>query len=522
MVKRQKRKTDIFQGFFTNCNHILHYMITLLEVSDDCTILEPCAGQGAFIDKLLEVNNKQQIDAYDLNIENIDILKKKYSDSNIAIKHLDFLLHENSNKKYDRIIANPPYGAYQAEEKRNYLKRIYPGIFTKETYGIFLIRALGMLKKNGRLVFIIPDTYLNLHMHQGLRLRLLRHYSIESITLFPSNFFPGVNFGYAGLSIISIINRLSTEDYSFPVYRNFQSSMDFYKILDEQESDVRCNTLKYSEILSNPSCAFYLPEAYWISNIFQRKSRNIDDIANVVTGFYSGNDGQYLKRANSITRGAKKYGIVDKTKIFDNTKEVSLDGIQDEKHFIPIVKGGNKRFYKSSEWFMDWSARAVYDYRVTNKKRARFQNSFYYFRQGLAIPMVSSSTITASLIENRLFDQSIVGVFLKEKYSYLLNYLLGFFNSSICNKIIRTINPSTNNSANYIKKIPIIIPSTEILDEINHEVIRLYQLAKKDKIEISELNRLDTMFNVIYENAPSTPSVASTEEGGGSLFAQVL
>ncbi|KKT18839.1 MAG: hypothetical protein UW03_C0029G0001, partial [Candidatus Peregrinibacteria bacterium GW2011_GWA2_43_8] len=66
--------------------------------------------------------------------------------------------------------------------------------------------------------------------------------------------------------------------------------------------------------------------------------------------------------------------------------------------------------------------------------------------------MISSSQITAALIENRLFDQSIVGLFSKDKG--LIFVLLAFFNSPTCNKLIRTINPSANNPANYIKKIP--------------------------------------------------------------------
>ena len=198
MVERQKKNTDMFQEFFTNCDHILNYMTTLLDLQENQELLEPCAGHGAFIDRLLEKNKKIKIDAYDLNSENVEILKTKYSELNIKVEHLDFLLHENYNKKYDRILANPPYGAFQTEEKRSFLKKIYPDLYAKETYGIFLIHSLSMLKDNGRLVFIIPDTFLNLHMHKGLRLRLLREYSIESLTLFPSNYFPGVNFGYAG------------------------------------------------------------------------------------------------------------------------------------------------------------------------------------------------------------------------------------------------------------------------------------------------------------------------------------
>ena len=73
--------------------------------------------------------------------------------------------------------------------------------------------------------------------------------------------------------------------------------------------------------------------------------------------------------------------------------------------------------------------------------------------------MIRSSKLTGALIDGRLFDQSIVGVFPKDDTWTL--YLLGFINSNICSELINAINPSTNNSANYIKKIPFIKPDTK-------------------------------------------------------------
>ena len=115
---------------------------------------------------------------------------------------------------------------------------------------------------------------------------------------------------------------------------------------------------------------------------------------------------------------------------------------------------------------MNWSKEAVLHYK--KDKKARFQNPQYYFRFGIGVPMISSSSITASLIKNKLFDQSIVGIFPKDES--LTYYLLAFFNSPTCNKLIRTINPSANNPANYIKKIPFIAPTDGQKELINSTV----------------------------------------------------
>jgi len=129
---------------------------------------------------------------------------------------------------------------------------------------------------------------------------------------------------------------------------------------------------------------------------------------------------------------------------------------------------------------MDWSKKAIEEYK--HSKKARFQNSNFYFKHGIGVPMISSSQITSALIENRLFDQSIVGIFPKDRE--LTFVLLAFFNSPTCNKLIRTINPYANNPANYIKKIPFIRPPKKKIETIN-------KITKDIIAEIKEGRELD-------------------------------
>ena len=153
----------------------------------------------------------------------------------------------------------------------------------------------------------------------------------------------------------------------------------------------------------------------------------------------------------------------------------------------------NIKYFKPDNWYIDWSIPAVKDYK-TNKK-ARFQNSKYYFKFGIGVPMVTSSHITAALIENKLFDQSIVGIFpYDKKYVY---YLLAFFNSPTCNTLIRTINPSANNPANYLKKIPFIEPKEDELKSINELVIEILEELKAT----GRVNNLkeQKLFNIIKD-----------------------
>jgi len=491
-----KKVQNEFQEFYTKCNYITQYMVDLLKINNNSRILEPCAGDGAFIDEIIKQNFLPSMDLLELNKDSIDNLKNKYSRfKNINIYYDDYILNDN-NVKYDKIIANPPYGAYQSKEKKILLKQKYKGLFVKETYGLFLIKAIESLKENGNLVFIIPDTFLTLHMHEGLRKKLLQDVSIESITLFPSKFFPNVNFAYAGLSIISIINKVPTKNYKFPIYGNLSTKDKLIELTTSNKKNYELCKLAYRELLSNNSFAFFMSTEKWVSKCMGNSNTTIGDVCDVVTGFYSGNDAQHLRKDTTVKN--KKYMNVDTNNIYNNLFDSNLlDGLSGTKHWIPIVKGGNQRFYKKNLWFMEWSKASVYSYKVTNKKKARFQNSQFYFKQGVAVPMVSSSSITGSLIEYRLFDQSIVGVFPKDKH--LTFYILGFFNSKVCNSLIRTINASTNNSSNYIKKIPFIKPSKQDINLVNNEVNKLLEESKKSIIKDDDLMELNKIFDNIYE-----------------------
>lgn len=476
---------NIYQSYYTKSDSIVSYMVRNLNVERGNRIFEPCAGDGVFIEGCLNLKvGNLVIDAQELNPEAFKILQHKFgSNKNITIKHADTLLStnsplfSNSEVVYDRIIANPPYGGWQDYDKRKNLKKLYPDLYVKETYGLFLYRCIQLLKDDGILVFIIPDTLYNLHMHTKLRGFILENTKILEISLFPSSFFPGVNFGYSKLSIITLQKCLSQKKCfknTIRVFTGFES-VDQLQELSVSKKDK--HTFLQEEIYNNIDHAFFISDNRKVMQLINNSSVKIGDIANCVTGFYSGNDKAFLHSSSNNTRKSNKYKIMPEAlKCDDYLKcKTLLNGIEDEKHYVPILKGGGIKYFKSNGWYMDWGIKAVSDYKKS--KKARFQNSGFYFKFGVAVPMVSSSSITATLIENKLFDQSIVGIFPKD--CQLTYYLLAFFNSPTCNTLIRTINPSANNSANYIKKIPFLTPSKSQLNKINELVKGIVQSVKE-------------------------------------------
>lgn len=492
------KEDKTYQAYYTKSDAILNYMTNMLNLQPHDKIFEPCGGDGVFVEKILQIIPSANIDIYELNPNAISILASKYKqNNNIHIKQTDTLLDQDildCNAKYDKIIGNPPYGAHSSESKKEHFKNIYAGLYTKESYTLFLYACTKCLKENGELSFIIPDTFLSLHRHKAIRKYLLRNTRIKELALFPSSFFPGIHFGYSNLCIITLAkcsNPTECLNNSIRIRTNFNN----VKELAETKAGTVKNIIQ-QYIYDSVDYSFIYKSSNVVTELINDDGlKKIGDIADCVTGFYSGNDKKYLHPINKSIKNAKKYETapMENVRTTTLTKLEQENGITSAENLVPIVKGGNIAYVKPNIWFMDWSAQAIKEYKQS--KKCRFQNSSFYFKNGIGIPMIRSSRLTGALIDGRLFDQSIVGVFPKD--STWLYYLLGFFNSSICTEIIEAINPSTNNSANYIKKIPFLEPDDDTKEKVEKLV---FKILENKVVDTNIQSELDAIFYKLYIN----------------------
>jgi adenine-specific DNA-methyltransferase len=447
------RHRDPLRAFYTNDDRLVDFMVQLLRLTKDADCLEPSAGDGCFVRGILRCNASVNVEAWELSTETARALHDAFSElDNVEVKHGNFLMSENEAlfaRTYDRVIANPPYGAWQDPALRTQLKRLFPGLYVKETYGLFLAKSFARLRHGGRLVFIVPETFLFIHRQQRLREELLRGGTISSIDIIPSSLFPGVSFGYARLSIIAIDRYPPRPGHRLVVRHS--SSMD-----DLTRFSGRSFEVAQASILHRHSCAFPVEGIDAHTTLVDSATVRLGDLADCVTGFYSGCDSRFLRVCSSTVKGASRYPALDRALLFDGD-HTPLDGIGSKKHFVPILKGGGYHFLKPLTWAVDWSYSAVKHYRSDPK--ARFQNSRFYFKRGIGLPMVSSTKANAAIIHaGSLFDQSIVGVFPRDPAHFW--FLLVFLNSPTCFRLLRLLNPSANNSAKYVRELPVVLPRT--------------------------------------------------------------
>ena len=493
---------DNLCAYYTNSDDITSYMVHKIDLNEGDYLLEPSAGEGIFIDKVLETKKSIKIDAVDISPKAIQILMNKYKNNKqVFVKETDTLIDDkfdyyaNIGGTYDKVIGNPPYGAWQDYDKRELLKKKYPGQYVKETYSLFLLRVISLLKEGGKLSFIIPDTFLFLNMHSKLREFLLKDTKIEEILIFPSKFFPGVSFGYSNLSIISLKKEKNGSlDNSIRIIRGFKKPNELNLVINNKLENLEVLYLKQSDILNNPQYRFVLTKKnIGLFNHTNINSKKLGDVADIVTGFYTGDNKRFIKVKDYDVKGSKGYDLINNELIYNcnDLSGIAIDG----EGYVPYIKTSPVWKYKESkdEWFVRWDKSTIAFYNCN--KKSRFQNSLFYFKTGVGIPMVKSSVIRAFLMKDRVFDQAIVGIFPKDISK--LYYILALMNSKTINEIVHLINPTANNSSNYIKLIPYIEPNGDTISIISNYVDRILKEQNIDIINDIQ-KKIDSLIDDIY------------------------
>lgn len=458
MLDRTLYTDSNIQAHYTNANGIASFMGALLGSVDRKTLLEPAVGQGAFLPHLQGTPDK--IDAVDIDATALEKVKTGFRAGTINLIHEDFIqmaldggLFQSRLSTYDAVISNPPYGLKFTKDFRSYLKSKLPGFYVRESYGLFLRLALERLNNKGRYVFIVPDTFLNSNNHLPLRRFLIDQFSPSHIVLFRSRFFETVQFGYGSFCIIAGNRQAGGQTVHWADLRNESSLPEISTVSWDIEPAAEFNAAT---------------DTGWVPPSKRRASAashttTLGDIAECRTGIYTGDNTTYLGfDALRLQRRANGHPIDWANQVHDTalTDEEMTNGLSTQL-YVPLIRGGHREPFEHTVWAIKWNRNDVHHYRTD--KKARLQNSRFYFREGIALPMVTSGRLTASYMNNSVFDQGVVGVFPKDVR--LLPFLLLYLNSTYVTKVLKeTINPSANNSARYISRIPLLEGYEDLYD----------------------------------------------------------
>lgn len=165
-------------GAVATPKEIVEFMISLAKpIKERSKVLEPACGEGPFLKTFAEYYGvNHEFVGIDINPEAIDRAKNLVPFATFL--EGDFLLW-NPKEEFDIIIGNPPYGIIGDEshypihilkEKKAIYKKIFNTWYGKyNIYGAFIEHAIKLLKPDGKLIFIVPASWLVLDDFHKLR-----------------------------------------------------------------------------------------------------------------------------------------------------------------------------------------------------------------------------------------------------------------------------------------------------------------------------------------------------------------
>lgn len=124
---------------------------------------------------------------------------------------------------------------------------------------------------------------------------------IDEILIFPSKCFLGVSFGYSNLSIVTLerCDKEGALKNTFRVVQGFASSSEFAALLrDVSEIPRRLQVFRFKQrdILDRDQSRVILAESK-AATLLNRSARKLGDVADVVAGFYTGDNLRFVNAA---------------------------------------------------------------------------------------------------------------------------------------------------------------------------------------------------------------------------------
>ncbi|MGL6056827.1 MAG: Eco57I restriction-modification methylase domain-containing protein [Culicoidibacterales bacterium] len=305
---REGQSARKLRGGYYTPSDIADFMVSwTLNDNTDGSVLEPSAGDGVFVQSLLQHESKGKIVAVELLQEEAEKISQIIDErGNCVVFNEDFYdyyerFRENDGDKYDAVVGNPPYIRYQylTEEQRNYQSDILVNNGIKpnkliNAWMAFTVAAIEMLKNNGRIAFVLPTDLLQVSYAKQLRQFLFDNLSKLTVVTFQSLVFDDIQ-----QDVVLLMGEKKTcveDEVHFLRVLNVKNSSDLDKSLFNEPFD------QYNQYDSDKWTKFYLSRSdrnyYEID--FQNKTDSFNDFAKGEVGITTGNNNFFAVSEDTV------------------------------------------------------------------------------------------------------------------------------------------------------------------------------------------------------------------------------
>ena len=195
--KSKQTSQKLRGGYYTPQRLAMFLSNWVVQEGNVFSILEPSAGDGSFINCLINIKKKLNVTAIEIiEEESNKILSKTKANDNFKVINTDFYnfyesyISENS-VKYDAVLGNPPYIRYQylSEDQREFQSKILKKNNIKpnkliNSWVAFTVASIEMLSDGGKIAFILPTDLLQVSYAKQLRQFLFENLSYLTIMTF--------------------------------------------------------------------------------------------------------------------------------------------------------------------------------------------------------------------------------------------------------------------------------------------------------------------------------------------------
>ncbi|REB77449.1 SAM-dependent methyltransferase [Cutibacterium acnes] len=346
--------------------------------------------------------------------------------------------------KYDVVVTNPPYHNKYNPVLKQFMNQTYKD-FKTDLYSSFIYKTTQMTKQCGYAALMTPYTWMFISSHAELRNFVLNQASISSLVQLEYSAFeeatvPICTFVIQNQTIDTIGEYVRLSDFRGAAIQPIKVK----EAVKENYIDFR---------YKSESSTFYKipgsPIAYWTSEQVKSVFNNnfkLNEIAEPRQGLISGDNDRFFRFWHEVP--INKIGFN-----YRNSNEA-----KDSKFkWFPLNKGGSyRKWYGNDEYVVNWENDG---YEIRNfkdakgKLRSRPQNTNYYFKEGITIPQLSSSSLSARYSDfGFVFNNAGNKIFARNG----LHSILSFLNSKVINVFIKSISETMNFEVGNIARLPIV------------------------------------------------------------------
>lgn len=360
-------------------------------------------------------------------------------------------------KKYDAVVANPPYMSGSATPTlKSWVEKAYPRS-KSDLFAVFMERSLNACRPGGIMGMVNQHSWMFLSSYEKLRENLLENADLQTLLHLGARAFPEIG-GEVVQSVAFTIANAKPNDNEAIYFRlvDYNNTEGKEKaVLEGRNRYIRRNQSDFEKIPGSPV-------AYWASSKFIESLQINSSIGRnfrVAAGISTGNNDRFIF----------------------NWFEHSLDGISifntdGSVKFVPHNKGGEfRRWYGNQEKVLVYSSSGITE--MQKMLGFRYDGRDLFFK-----PSVSWSKVTSSINSFRFyppgfsFDSAGISIFSNSETDVL--QVLSLLNSIYAESFLKMINPTLNASPGVIEKVT--YENLSSFETLKESVQRLISISKTD------------------------------------------